>query len=33
MKCKQCGYKWKPKVEKPKACPRCKQYIKYKEAL
>lgn len=22
--CKQCGYEWKPRVDEPKACPRCK---------
>jgi len=29
MKCKSCGYEWLPKVQKPKACPRCKVYIRY----
>lgn len=24
----QCLYQWIPKVEKPKACPCCRQYIK-----
>jgi predicted Zn-ribbon and HTH transcriptional regulator len=24
--CKKCGYKWKSRVEKPSACPRCKRY-------
>lgn len=22
--CNACGYEWKPRVDKPKACPRCK---------
>ena len=26
MKCKRCGYKWKPLVEKPLQCPACKSY-------
>jgi predicted Zn-ribbon and HTH transcriptional regulator len=26
IKCNKCGYEWVPKVEKPKACPNCKQY-------
>jgi len=21
--CKACGYKWQPRVENPKKCPRC----------
>lgn len=25
--CPHCRYRWKPRVKKPKACPRCKQYI------
>ena len=29
MKCVKCGYEWAPRVEKPKQCPRCKQYIVY----
>ena len=27
--CDKCGYPWKSKLAKPKACPRCKQYIRY----
>lgn len=27
VKCKFCGYDWKPKVEKPKECPRCHRYL------
>ncbi len=23
-KCKRCGYEWAARVEKPKACPECK---------
>jgi len=26
MKCQKCGYEWKNRTEKPKACPLCKQY-------
>lgn len=25
-----CGYKWKPRTEKPLSCPKCKQYLKAK---
>lgn len=25
--CARCDYKWKPKVENPKTCTRCKQYM------
>ena len=24
--CSQCGFKWYPRVEKPKQCPNCKRY-------
>ena len=24
--CKKCGHTWEPRVEKPRACPKCKQY-------
>ena len=24
IKCKQCKYEWKPRVEHPKECPNCK---------
>jgi hypothetical protein len=24
VKCASCAYEWKPRVENPKACPRCK---------
>lgn len=24
MLCAKCAYEWEPKVDKPKACPRCK---------
>ena len=27
MKCPHCGYEWKPRVEKPKECPRCKRRL------
>lgn len=23
--CKKCGYKWVPRVAKPKKCPNCQQ--------
>jgi len=26
MKCKKCGYEWKPKKKNPKQCPNCKRY-------
>lgn len=25
---KNCLYTWKPKVKKPKSCPKCRQYLK-----
>jgi len=25
--CQRCGYRWRPRVENPKMCPRCKQYL------
>lgn len=25
MKCSRCGYEWKSRVERPKACPDCKR--------
>jgi len=31
MKCPHCKYEWIPRVEKPKACPRCKQYLQKRE--
>lgn len=27
MICPHCGYDWQPRVEKPRACPMCKQYL------
>ena len=24
-KCNQCGYKWTPRVKKPKLCPSCRK--------
>lgn len=30
MTCMFCEYTWTPRVEKPKACPRCKNYLKFK---
>lgn len=26
--CSHCGYKYRPRIENPKACPNCKQYYK-----
>lgn len=26
QKCKQCGYEWESRKEKPKTCPFCKRY-------
>ena len=26
IKCKRCGYEWITRIDKPKACPRCKRY-------
>jgi predicted Zn-ribbon and HTH transcriptional regulator len=25
--CKKCGHEWIVRVEKPKSCPMCKQYL------
>jgi len=25
--CRKCGYKWVSRIENPKQCPNCKQYI------
>ncbi|MFH1616902.1 MAG: hypothetical protein ABIG61_17690 [Planctomycetota bacterium] len=25
-KCKICGHEWRPRTDKPKACPSCKRY-------
>ena len=27
--CKRCGYKWLPRVERPKRCPKCQSYNWY----
>ncbi|MCK5018153.1 MAG: hypothetical protein KAS32_13940 [Candidatus Peribacteraceae bacterium] len=24
--CPHCGYKYRPRIDSPKACPNCKQY-------
>ena len=24
--CKLCGYKWEPRVDSPRVCPRCKRH-------
>lgn len=24
FKCKRCGYEWLNRIDKPKACPKCK---------
>ncbi len=26
MKCEKCNYKWKPRKDKPRQCPKCKRY-------
>lgn len=33
MKCKfkDCKYEWKPRVEEPKACPKCKRRFDWKD--
>lgn len=31
MICTKCGYEWKPRVEKPKECPRCKARMDYQK--
>jgi hypothetical protein len=33
MKCPRCGYEWKPKIFKPKECPRCKARLDYTPGL
>jgi hypothetical protein len=30
LECPHCGFIWTPKVENPRACPRCKRYFDYK---
>jgi len=30
--CEFCTYKWVPKVDSPKSCPRCKRRFDYKDA-
>ena len=32
MECEFCTYRWVPKVQNPKSCPRCKRRFDYKEA-
>lgn len=29
MKCKNCGYEWDNRKQKPKSCPRCKTRFDY----
>jgi len=31
MKCEHCEYNWKPRVENPKSCPRCKRRFDYRK--
>lgn len=31
MRCPRCGYRWEPKVPKPKECPRCKCRLDWKK--
>ena len=33
MKCSKCDHEWIPHVEKPKACPRCKNYLVSKKEI
>ena len=34
MKCKcKCVYEWESRVKKPKSCPRCKAYLKWKKEV
>ncbi|MBI4452305.1 hypothetical protein HY637_02670 [Candidatus Woesearchaeota archaeon] len=30
--CEFCTYRWIPKVDSPKSCPRCKRRFDYKDA-
>lgn len=30
MICPHCGYEWENRIEKPKSCPMCKQYLEKK---
>lgn len=30
--CEFCTYRWTPKVDSPKSCPRCKRRFDYKDA-
>jgi predicted Zn-ribbon and HTH transcriptional regulator len=32
MKCPKCNYSWESRVNKPKACPRCKTRLDVKRA-
>ena len=32
MKCPKCHYGWETRVNKPKACPRCKTRLDIKKA-
>jgi predicted Zn-ribbon and HTH transcriptional regulator len=27
MRCPHCGYEWRPRVERPKKCPRCYRWL------
>lgn len=29
--CPHCGYRWTPRVNKPKQCPYCKRYLETKK--
>lgn len=31
--CPFCNYRWKPRVEKPRECPRCKRHFEEIESL
>ena len=33
IKCPKCDYRWVPRVNKPKACPRCKTRLDIKRKM
>lgn len=33
LECKRCGFKWMPRVEKPRRCPECQSYAWDKEKV
>jgi predicted Zn-ribbon and HTH transcriptional regulator len=30
--CPKCGFEWRPRLDRPKVCPRCKTYLKWEES-